>query len=84
MFPARLIDVEAFKNSEDIQLVENDGNHSQYITLSYCWGKSRAFTTTSRSLRLRKTRINFETLPNTFMDAVRITRELKLRFLWIE
>lgn len=84
MYPARLIDVDAFEDSNDIQIVENDGNQLQYITLSYCWGKSRTFTTTSRSLRLRKARINFETLPKTFMDAVRITRELKVRFLWIE
>lgn len=84
MYPARLIDVEAIKDSSDVQLVENDGSHTRYITLSYCWGKSRTFTTTSRSLRLRKARINFETLPKTFMDAVRIARELKVRFLWIE
>lgn len=84
MYPSRLIDVNAFKESKDIQLVENDGSYSHYVTLSYCWGKSRTFTTTSRSLRLRKARINFDTLPKTFMDAVRIVRKLKVQYLWIE
>lgn len=84
MFPSRLIDVNAFKDSKDMQLIDNDGSCNRYITLSYCWGRSRTFTTTSRSLRLRKARIHFETLPRTFVDAVRIARELKVRFLWIE
>lgn len=84
MYPSRLIAVNAFNDSKDVQLVDNDGNYTQYITLSYCWGKSRTFTTTSRSLRLRKARINFDTLPKTFKDAVQIARELKVRFLWIE
>jgi hypothetical protein len=84
MYPSRLIDVNAFKGSNDVQLVENNGSFTRYITLSYCWGKSRTFTTTSRSLRLRKARIHFDALPRTFVDAVRIARELKVQYLWIE
>jgi hypothetical protein len=84
MYPSRLIDVHAFFHSSDVQLVDNDGSSKHYITLSYCWGKSRTFTTTSRSLRLRKARIHFESLPRTFKDAVQIARELEVRFLWID
>jgi len=84
MYPSRLIDVNAFADSSDVQLVDNDGGSKCYVTLSYCWGKSRTFTTTSRSLRLRKTRIHFESLPRTFMDAVRIVRKLEVRYLWID
>ncbi|KAF2433249.1 HET-domain-containing protein [Tothia fuscella] len=85
MFPTRLLDVEAFGDADqDIRLVDHDGVFKRYTTLSYCWGNSRAFTTTSRSIRLRKTRIAFSTLPKTFQDAVDITRRLRVRYLWID
>ena len=85
LHPARLVDVEAFGNSDlDIRIVDNDGSAHKYITLSYCWGKSKTFTTTSRSLRLRKARIAFKTLPRTFRDSVAIARQLKVRWLWID
>jgi Heterokaryon incompatibility protein (HET) len=74
--------VQAF--DEDVRLVDNDGSARKYVTLSYCWGKSKTFTTTSRSLRLRKARIAFESLPRTFQDAVTITRQLDVRWLWID
>jgi hypothetical protein len=85
IFPSRLVDLDAFGDrSADVKLVSNDGTHKKYVTLSYCWGNSRTFTTTSRSLRLRSTRINFSTLPKTFQDAVQITRRLQVRYLWID
>jgi heterokaryon incompatibility protein (HET) len=87
-WPARLIDVQAFQqpNDPDIRLIENDGSarFKKYITLSYCWGKSKTFTTTSRSFRLRKTRVKFNSLPKTFRDAVIIARKLGVRWLWID
>jgi Heterokaryon incompatibility protein (HET) len=84
-WPARLVDVRAFGNDDmDVRLADNDGSARKYCTLSYCWGTSKTFTTTSRSLRLRKTRINFHSLPGTFRDAVTITRQLGVRWLWID
>jgi hypothetical protein len=85
LHPARLVDVRAYDESDpDVRLVDNDGSTRKYITLSYCWGKSKTFTTTSRSLRLRKARIKFSTLPKTFQDSVAIARRLKVRWLWID
>ncbi|KAF2400151.1 HET-domain-containing protein [Trichodelitschia bisporula] len=82
--PSRLIDVEAFDNSSNVRLVDNDGSCCKYITLSYCWGKTRTFTTTSRSLRLRKRQISFSALPRTFQDAISIARRLRVRWIWID
>ncbi|KAF2668232.1 HET-domain-containing protein [Microthyrium microscopicum] len=84
-WPSRLIDVEAFgEGDRDVRLVENDGSKERYVCLSYCWGQSKTFTTTSRFLRLRKTRINYSTLPQTFRDVVTITRRLGVRYVWID
>jgi hypothetical protein len=84
-WPSRLLDVSAFPgDDQDIQLVENKNSQAKYACLSYCWGQSKTFTTTSRSLRLRKTRIRFDTLPKTFKDAVTITRRLGIKYLWVD
>ena len=85
LWPSRLVDVNAFDAPcEDLKLVDNNGSLEKYITLSYCWGHSRTFKTTSRSIRLRRARITYDTLPKTFQDAVQITRRLGVRYLWID
>jgi hypothetical protein len=84
-WPARLLDLEAFdKASPDIKLVDNDASAKKYFCLSYCWGNSKTFITTARSLRFRKSRIKFDSLPTTFRDAVKIARELKIKWMWID
>jgi hypothetical protein len=82
---ARLLDLNAFPPSDpDIRLVDNDDDERRYATLSYCWGKSRSFITTTRSLRLRQSRVDYLSLPNTFKDAIQISRGLNIRYLWID
>ncbi|KAJ4417378.1 hypothetical protein N0V85_001887 [Neurospora sp. IMI 360204] len=96
--PTRLLDIRAFEHqgSQDIKLVclspSDYGSDKQdapsYVTLSHCCGppEKRPATTTKANLQERMTRIRFDELPNTFRDAVRITRELdpSLRYLWID
>lgn len=83
--PSRLVDVQAFKApNQDVKLIDNDGTAERYITLSYCWGRNRTFVTTARSLRLRKARIVFKYLPKTFRDAIKIARQLGIRYVWID
>lgn len=82
---ARLLDLQAFVGSnEDVRLVDNHDVGTHYATLSYCWGQTRTFTTTTRSLRLRQARIDFRSLPKTFRDAIIIARKLDIRYLWID
>jgi hypothetical protein len=59
-------------------------NHSQYVTLSHRWGSLTPFTTTKKSLRSRRDKIMFKSLPKTFRDAIIVTRALKIRYLWID
>jgi hypothetical protein len=58
----------------------------EYTTLSHCWGppENRPITTTKANLKDRMTLISMNELSNTFRDAVRITRELGERYLWID
>ena len=91
--PTRLLDLEAFGKNGDIRLVSADlisltdeGFQPEYFTLSHCWGPPEKcpIKTTKGNLQARLARIALDDLSNTFRDAVRITRELGERFLWID
>lgn len=91
--PTRLLDLQAFETGDDIRLVsvelkdfEDEDFQPEYITLSHCWGppEIRPTTTTKENLEERMTQISIDDLSNTFRDAVRITRELGERYLWID
>ena len=49
--PARLVDLEAFPapSQDRVRLVPQRGPVDRYVTLSYCWGRTRTLATTSRS-----------------------------------
>ena len=76
-------DVDAFlEGDQDVKLVDNDSSTRRYITLSYCWGQSKTFTTTTARCGCEG-RITFSTLPKTF-DVIVIARELRVRYIWID
>ncbi|KAI0505813.1 heterokaryon incompatibility protein-domain-containing protein [Xylaria bambusicola] len=90
--PTRLIDVGG-KDSPNICLVETQ--HSQrnqvqqfrYIALSHPWGdkaKHRHYFTTRQNINNHKVGIDMDVLPNTLKHAIQVTRELGVRYLWID
>lgn len=91
--PTRLLDLQAFQMGEDVKLVclrtedfDDQPYQPEYLTLSHCWGppEKRPVISTKANLQERMTRIKMEDLSNTFRDAVRITREIGERYLWID
>jgi hypothetical protein len=64
-------------------------DEGKYIALSHCWGnitpdsKSR-ICTNLHNLKDRLERFSAHELPKTFQDAVRVTRELSIPYLWID
>ena len=84
--PTRLIEV--CVNSSDcelrLHLTSNVSIKEPYMTLSHCWGSSRFLRlTTSTRDRLQKG-FNLADLPPTFQDAIMVTRNLGINFLWID
>jgi hypothetical protein len=56
-----------------------------YTTLSHCWGKiNKLPRTTKQNIEEHMQGIHLERLPQTFKDAVLVTRELGLKYLWID
>lgn len=48
------------------------------------WGKAQIITTTTSTLAERIEGIAMESLSNTFRDAVEVTRQMNVRYLWID
>lgn len=57
---------------------------SQFVALSHCWGTGKRFRTIKSNVDQFKKGIDFEQLPNTFKDGVKVARELGFRYLWID
>ena len=84
--PSRLLDVGNL-NSDRVKLVitsrENISDF-RYAALSYCWGTSTPFTTKLSTLDSRLQGFSVFEMPLTLRETVQVTRELGLRYLWID
>ncbi|KAH7233075.1 heterokaryon incompatibility protein-domain-containing protein [Fusarium tricinctum] len=86
--PSRILDLNAFDDPDNIRLWETNGatDYEPYVTLSYCWGSDPSVhvRTTHSTLSGHLERISVKGLPQTYQDAIKITRHLGIRFLWID
>lgn len=81
-FPSRILNVGT--DSNFIHLQSSNGFPSPYVALSHVWGAGSILKTTSKTLRAMTQGIEISTLSHAFSDAVRITRALGLKYLWID
>ena len=88
-YPARLIAVEnSFIRLVDTKDIDDRGAEPiRYLALSYTWGDraihERYFTTTE-TYKQHCTAIPRKLLPNLFVDALTVTQNLGIRYLWID
>jgi hypothetical protein len=84
--PTRILDLgdDAGAEPTQVKLLESPGRKEHYISLSHSWGGEQPLRTTVETLHDHKAGIAFDRLPKTFQDAVRITRKLGIRYLWID
>jgi hypothetical protein len=78
------LDIGHESSSQGIKLFETKGRPGRYIALSHCWGTSHRITTTQATLQAMKQGIPLSTLPRTFQEAVLISRDLGISYLWID
>jgi hypothetical protein len=94
--PTRLIDVGDLEEV-NLRLLETKDEKpvsSEYIALSHPWGNTKVYEPFStlredisgkaRDLESFKQSIPYDDLPATFKDAVDCTRQLGVRYLWID
>lgn len=82
--PSRVLDVDAPHSPSKLSLVESSGRRGFYVTLSHVWGQQKVIRTTMATINERKQSISFDSLSQTFQDAVSIVRKLDIRFIWID
>lgn len=61
-----------------------NGASGLYVILSHCWGTKGLMKLTNSVLLQYQEAIKLELLPNSFRDAIEITRRLGFRYLWID
>ena len=57
---------------------------SGYACLSHCWGKQPVIRTENRSLDQHKKGIPWQALSSTFKDAISITLDFGIDYIWID
>ncbi|KAK3616281.1 hypothetical protein LTR56_026056 [Elasticomyces elasticus] len=90
--PKRIIDVGTqaqpgvcLAKSQDLRL--DTGSSPRYVALSYAWGDERfhkRFTSTKQNHARLERGIVVADLPKTFRDAIEVTKQLGVRYLWID
>ncbi|RYP40398.1 hypothetical protein DL767_001753 [Monosporascus sp. MG133] len=82
--PSRLLDLgdNKLRLECDVQSILN----LRYATLSHVWGNDPAsyLQLKEATLEAFKTEVPWDALPIKYKDAIRITRALRIRYLWID
>ncbi|KAF2735609.1 HET-domain-containing protein, partial [Polyplosphaeria fusca] len=83
-YPSRLLDVGM--GEDEIITLQSTGTfqNEEYVCLSHCWGKTRPLTLNGKTRAALTKGIDVAKLPQTFQDAVKITRRLHIQYLWID
>ncbi|KAH7125036.1 heterokaryon incompatibility protein [Dactylonectria estremocensis] len=84
--PTLVVDVGDEKSGNSVKLTETTvDDQERYIALSYCWGVgTKQYTTTPATVVERKQGIDVSALPKTFQDAIALSRQLGVRYIWID
>ncbi|KAK5626679.1 hypothetical protein RRF57_002394 [Xylaria bambusicola] len=85
----RLLNVSPSSNPDDLRLDVSKVGTDRYIALSHCWGQSDLdrlppHCTTKDNVKRRQGKFKLSELPKTFQDAIEVTRELGVQYLWID
>jgi len=81
--PTRVLDVGTDSDST-IRLHQSHGESGFWVALTHRWGNSQIITTRTSNIDAHIEGLLFAALPKTFQDAIIITRQLGMRYLWID
>ncbi|KAM3081916.1 hypothetical protein ACMFMG_004379 [Clarireedia jacksonii] len=85
LLPTRVLDVFSNTSSEGVSLhISSSGECGRYTALSYCWGAGTQTRTLWENLKQHTQSLRVASLPQTIQDAIRVTRALKIQYLWVD
>ena len=82
--PNRIIDVSSDPTGRTVRLVSGQNGLDLYAALSYCWGPVQPGVTNSQNFERRRMSIDTQSLSSSIQNAVWITRQLGLSYLWVD
>lgn len=82
--PTRILDLGNDEAPGIRLVVPDEGAVGKYAALSYCWGRSNHFLLTATTMEDLKNGFPLRQLPQTLQDAVKVTRQIGIRYLWID
>ncbi|KAK6193778.1 PtdIns(3,5)P(2) sythesis regulation factor [Pestalotiopsis sp. IQ-011] len=82
--PTRVIDVGFDDDFRDARLLCSKGMEAEYMALSHCWGGPISPLLTDDTLEQFQESLPVTELSANFKDAIIITRQLGIQYLWID
>jgi hypothetical protein len=80
-----VIDVGTRDGSQEPYIyISQKGESGAWLTLSHCWGKTATYVTNQYNLASGSRSLPYTDPPPTFKDAIKVTRLLGFRYLWID
>jgi len=83
--PTRVLDIGSEGGLIEPRIITTQGRRDEYVALSHRWTDvSSRFGTTRENLKERMEGIPLASFPPTFRDAIKITKKLGYRYIWID
>lgn len=82
-YPPRLINIGEEQDLPRLQVLDKN-ERSLYIGLSHCWGKKQTYQTTLNTLPERLEALDWDAMPKTYQDAIKVARLIGVKFIWID
>jgi hypothetical protein len=82
-FPNRVIDV-GFEGDPTCKLHISSDDTAPYVALSYVWGVKQTFVASTETWLGFTNGFLVTALPEAIQDAVRVTRSIGIRYLWVD
>ena len=85
--PKRLVDLFPPQDSEGSRLVSSRNiqvKDRKYAALSYCWGTTQTVKTIKATIDAFHVALPTAKIPLTVVDAFTLTRQLGIRYLWVD
>lgn len=80
--PPRLLEIR--RDGQEIVLRDSFTEAHAYVALSYCWGSTKQETLRADTIEDFRTGLGTQDLPQTLQDAIWVSRQLGMRFLWVD
>jgi len=86
--PKRLLELTADSTGEisevKLRIMSDEENEIEYCCLSHCWGEEQPLMLTDANIERLTNGIPVADIPPTYLDAIKITLSLGIRYLWVD